>query len=181
MPEREHQHKPRGISKWERDQKARIRRDNAPSGPQILEMRSRAMHRLEKLDLELLIYITEDKTTGTGLDQTITAHDAQTSTQFAKCVSHKINKDLKDLPSHDVIALGRIALLFTERMWIESALELVKHDEKTTVLEKFLDSCDNSVTAYLEKQSSVSNLNRLQEVRNKVINPITNQLDIKEL
>lgn len=176
MSEREPRRESRSVRKHTRLEKARKRRYYAPSGLEISEMQSRAKQRLEELDLKLLTYITPAKKTGADLDSAITSHDAQTSIKFGECVSQKINKDL---PSHGVTALGGIALQFVERMWIESALKLIKRDELIPVLKIFLDSCDNTVQSYLEERSSVNHLTRLQEVKNRVINPITGQLTIK--
>jgi hypothetical protein len=181
MVERElqgkHQRKARGVRKFEREQKALERRKYLPSESQILKMQTRAMQGLEELDLELLTYITPD-----NKDQTITSHDAQTSARFAECVFRKINEDLycnDGRPYFGVPRLGEIALQFVERMWLESALELIKRDEKTTVLVEFLAMCDDTVQAYLKEESPASNLSRLQETRNKVISPITGRLDVK--
>jgi hypothetical protein len=159
-PQRKPQHKPRGISKWERKEKARQRRDFAPTGDQMEKTRERARKRLNELNAELSGYIPPLKD---AEDQSLLHHP--------ELLAEKINTDFP--------GSWKIALDFAESLWIENVLDSMKRDELFKILNKFVNACSEDLQKYLEERSGKHGETRLQEAKNRVINPITGQLDIK--
>lgn len=174
MIEYEPKRKPRGVRKHIRNDKAEIRRNFAPTGSYITETKVTTIERLTVLDIRLVNYFTNDGQLEAQLRTD--AHDVQNSMQLGQFLAQKINQDLSVT---NASTLGGVALNFVEREWIESALGLIKRDELPLILRSFLDACDEKVQKYLEEREIDHDLTRLQEVKSRVINPITGALTKK--
>jgi len=58
----------------------------------------------------------------------------------------------------------------TKRTWAYTEEDLRK------IIGEFLNACPEEIQDYLEERSPGHDLTRLQEVKNKVINPVTGQM-----
>ena len=136
-------------------------------------MQEKARTMLHELDSRLLVYILNSHT---GEEYPLSSHNVETSIEFGEKVAQKISSELK---SQDIPALGAIALRFVERTWIQSGLELIEREDLRKIIGGFLNACPKEIQNYLEKSSPDHDLTLLQQVKNRVINPITGQMDIK--
>lgn len=70
------------------------------------------------------------------------------------------------------------ALDFVERIWLRRALNYTNQDQFRLELGTFLDACPASLQVVFDTRSP-ENLTPLQQVKNRVFNPITGALDVR--
>lgn len=167
---------PKGVRKHRRREKANIRKEFAPTIDHVSRMIQKAEKRLGSIDARLSSFINSNNKQETIDHSDIFSH---TKTSYKSLGDHVSSRIRDQLGSHAVSYFGELALGFVERVWIAKALEVIDHDEVIDILGEFLNTCPQPVQTYLESYTTESRFTRLQEVKNKVINPVTKVLDIK--
>ncbi|OGY16740.1 MAG: hypothetical protein A2784_04615 [Candidatus Chisholmbacteria bacterium RIFCSPHIGHO2_01_FULL_48_12] len=74
------------------------------------------------------------------------------------------------------------ALGFVERTWLRFGLELIGEKERNAEINAFLDTCPGVLLEFLTTETQLPDgrwLTPLQQVKNRVINPITGALDVR--
>ena len=71
---------------------------------------------------------------------------------------------------------------FVERTWLRFGLEFIGEKERNAEINAFLDTCPGVLLKFLTTETQLPDsrwLTPLQQVKNRVINPITGALDVR--
>lgn len=176
----ERRQRPRSERAHIRAEKAKVRRNFAPSGDQLTATELKAQTRLTALTQQTV--------------NEIELWFNQENQPELKAEFTRLKQDLGDISAEDYqesVDLGRFmaryltanpfldkALDFVERIWLRRALNYTDQDQFRRELGTFLDACPETLKETLDI-FPLGGLTPLQQVKNRVFNPITGALDVR--